>query len=169
MIGENGENKFKVELARTPILEDQNATPTPGTLSRTSSSTGRVPTLSLYVTSLFLDFAHPEYEFGTAIMVAIKSREDRAGDRGARSDWVWEHWDSGFVFRKGSEYWGELEVRDSHDLTVLTFSSSRMPTPSFVNLTHTQSNRITRFPRSVYPNPFTDRLLSAVPSGLLCS
>lgn len=111
MIGENGENKFKVELARTPLLEDQNATPTGALVVRSTSGSGntlRIPTLSLYVTSLFLDFAHPEYEFCTAIMVAIKSREDRAGDRGARSDWVWEHWDSGFIFRKGSEYWGEL-------------------------------------------------------------
>lgn len=106
MIGENGENKFKVEIARTPSPEDQRSpTPTAGSSPTSVSATSKAPTLSLYVTSLFLDFAHTEYEFCSAIMLAIKSREDRAGDRGARSDWVWEHWEPEFAFRKGNEFW----------------------------------------------------------------
>ncbi|KAG8928310.1 hypothetical protein FRC02_007092 [Tulasnella sp. 418] len=101
MIGENGENKFKVEIARTPIPEERAPTPT----LTPPSPRPMHSTLSLYITSLFLDFAHPEYEFCAAIMVAIKCREDRAGERGARSDWVWEFWDQEFSFRKESEFW----------------------------------------------------------------
>ena len=70
-----------------------------------------LPSLSLYVTSLFLDFAPPEYEFYAALMVAIKCQQDRAGEKGARSDWVWEHWEQEFVFRKESEFWGESALK----------------------------------------------------------
>ncbi|KAG8884903.1 hypothetical protein FRB98_002101 [Tulasnella sp. 332] len=109
MIGENGENKFKVEIGRSLVPEEQPATPTSptrGTEPLTSpSQLVRLPSLSLYITSLFLDFAHPEYEFCTAIMVAIKSHEDRVGERGARSDWLWESWEREFVFRKDAEFW----------------------------------------------------------------
>jgi hypothetical protein len=38
-------------------------------------------------------------------MAAIKSHETGIGERGARSEWVWEVWDQ-FIFRKNSEVWG---------------------------------------------------------------
>ncbi|KAG8990460.1 hypothetical protein FRB94_000288 [Tulasnella sp. JGI-2019a] len=111
MIGENGENKFKVEIGRSLVPEEQGVTPTSPNPLRNNMNTStaspliRLQTLSLYITSLFLDFAHPEYEFCTAIMVAIKSHEDRAGERGARSEWLWESWEREFVFRKDAEFW----------------------------------------------------------------
>lgn len=125
MIGENGENKFKVEIGRSLVPEEQPATPTSPARSSTESASQliRLPSLSLYITSLFLDFAHPEYEFCTAIMVAIKSHEDRAGERGARSDWLWESWEREFVFRKDAEFWGKY-VSAWRDVAKLTSSSS---------------------------------------------
>ncbi|KAG8904032.1 hypothetical protein FRB99_002374 [Tulasnella sp. 403] len=107
MIGGNGENKFKVEIGRSTVAQERSMTPTgsPSPTPRSSSSASRVSTLSLYVIALFIDFAHPEYEFLSANMVGIKSPENRAGDRGARSDWVWEFWEHDFSFRSGNEFW----------------------------------------------------------------
>lgn len=41
-------------------------------------------------------------------MAAIKCQDDRVGERGARPDWVWEHWQNDFVFRQESEVWGTV-------------------------------------------------------------
>jgi hypothetical protein len=39
-------------------------------------------------------------------MVAIKCQDDRVGERGARAGkWIWEHWQSDWSFREGSEVW----------------------------------------------------------------
>ncbi|TFK55598.1 hypothetical protein OE88DRAFT_637560 [Heliocybe sulcata] len=81
-----GEGKFKLEIARSPAVE------------------GRTPTLSLFLTSLLVDYAH-DYEMSASMMTAIKCQDDRAGERGARADWVWEHWDNEWIFRQEREVW----------------------------------------------------------------
>ena len=65
-------------------------------------------TLSLYITSLALDFAHPDFELPTSMMTAVKCQDDRAGERGARPEWIWEFWKNDWVFRQESEVWGKL-------------------------------------------------------------
>jgi hypothetical protein len=64
-------------------------------------------TLSLYITSLMLDFAQHDFEMGASMMAAIKCQDDRAGERGARAEWVWEYWQNDWTFRQESEVWGE--------------------------------------------------------------
>ncbi|EPQ59143.1 hypothetical protein GLOTRDRAFT_113919 [Gloeophyllum trabeum ATCC 11539] len=76
-----GEGKFKLEIAD-----------------------GRTPTLCLFLTSLLVDYAH-DYEMSASMMTAIKCQDDRAGERGARADWVWEHWDNDWIFRQEREVW----------------------------------------------------------------
>ena len=66
------------------------------------------PTLSLYVTSLTVDFAHTDYELSASMFAAIKCQDDRIGERGARAEWAWEYWQNSWSFRQGSEVWGEL-------------------------------------------------------------
>jgi hypothetical protein len=65
--------------------------------------------LSLYITPLTMDFAHPDYEVSAVMMAAIKCQDDRLGERGARPEWVWESWQD-FVFRQESEVWGAWVV-----------------------------------------------------------
>ncbi|KAL6305831.1 hypothetical protein BKA93DRAFT_730440 [Sparassis latifolia] len=62
-------------------------------------------TLSVYITSLMVDFAHADYEMCTSMFAAIKCQDDRIGERGARAQWVWEYWQNGWVFRQESEVW----------------------------------------------------------------
>ncbi|KAG7449477.1 uncharacterized protein BT62DRAFT_888421 [Guyanagaster necrorhizus] len=83
-----GDNKFKLEIARSHAPSDVDS-----------------KTLSLYITSLALDFAHPDYELPTSMMTAIKCQDDRVGERGARPEWVWEFWQNDWVFRQESEVW----------------------------------------------------------------
>lgn len=52
-----------------------------------------------------MDFA--DYEMSASMMTAIKCQDDRAGERGARAEWVWEFWQNDWVFRQESEVWGE--------------------------------------------------------------
>ena len=63
-------------------------------------------TLSIYITSLTVGLAHTDYEMSTSMFAAIKSQDDRAGERGARAHWAWEYWQDSWVFRQGSEVWG---------------------------------------------------------------
>ncbi|TFK43671.1 hypothetical protein BDQ12DRAFT_702699 [Crucibulum laeve] len=86
-----GDNKFKLEIAHTPSGEANSISP------------GR-QTLSLYITSVIMDFAHGD-ETSASMMAAIKCQDDRAGERGARPDWVWEFWQNDWVFRQESEVW----------------------------------------------------------------
>ncbi|KAK7470403.1 hypothetical protein VKT23_001830 [Stygiomarasmius scandens] len=86
-----GDNKFKLEIVHTPPNETDTNTKASG--------------LSLYVTSLMLDYAHAEYEISASMMAAIKCQDDRLGERGARPDWIWEHWQSDWSFRQESEVW----------------------------------------------------------------
>ncbi|KAJ7653478.1 hypothetical protein B0H17DRAFT_1100681 [Mycena rosella] len=84
-----GDDKFKLEIARTPPNEGAAAADT------------KTPALSVYITSLILDFAH-HYEMNASIMAAIKCQDDRVG---ARPEWVWEFWQNDWVFRRESEVW----------------------------------------------------------------
>ncbi|KAF5387664.1 hypothetical protein D9615_000593 [Tricholomella constricta] len=87
-----GDNKFKLEIAFTPHSEG-------------SSDACNKPTLSLYITSLMVDFAHADYELSASMMTAIKSQADRAGERGAPPEWVWDFWQMDWVFRQEHEVW----------------------------------------------------------------
>ncbi|TBU33177.1 hypothetical protein BD309DRAFT_857684 [Dichomitus squalens] len=94
---ELGDGKFKLEISKTTMNEPENpATPSIRT---------QPPTLSLYITSLTVDFAHTEYEHSASMFAAIKCQDDRIGERGARAEWAWEFWQSNWAFRQGSEVW----------------------------------------------------------------
>ncbi|KAF8192451.1 hypothetical protein BJ912DRAFT_1057819 [Pholiota molesta] len=87
-----GDHKFKLEIAPTILPESEGSISPP-------------TTLSVYITSLMLDFAEDEYETHASMMAAIKCQNDRIGERGARPDWVWEFWQNDWVFRRESEVW----------------------------------------------------------------
>jgi len=80
-------------------------------LARTPSDaevpTTLLPTLSLYVTSLMLDYANAEYEISASMLAAIKCQDDRVGERGARADWAWDTWQTEWTFRQDNEVWRE--------------------------------------------------------------
>ncbi|KAF9534771.1 hypothetical protein CPB83DRAFT_842918 [Crepidotus variabilis] len=86
-----GDSKFKLEIAPTVPAD--------------GSSAQNLTTLSLFITSLMVDFAQDDYEAYASMMAAIKCQDDRAGERGARPEWVWEFWQNDWVFRRGSEVW----------------------------------------------------------------
>jgi hypothetical protein len=111
-----GDGKFKLEISRVATSDEANTSVsvTPDTNDNTSAAPIIIPdtseatmstTLSLCLTSLQLDFL-PDCEIATTIMAGIKADADFSGQRGARTEWVWETWED-FVFRKGSEFWGE--------------------------------------------------------------
>ncbi|TFK28868.1 hypothetical protein FA15DRAFT_664954 [Coprinopsis marcescibilis] len=83
-----GDNKYKLEVA----------------LTSPSEGAGR-SLLSLYLTSLCMDYPHRDMETPATMMAGIKSQEDRLGERGARPDWIWEFWQNDWVFRQESEVW----------------------------------------------------------------
>ncbi|KAJ8086883.1 hypothetical protein PM082_005708 [Marasmius tenuissimus] len=90
-----GDNKFKLEIART----------SPPTEGATQVAGTKPDTLSLYITCLMLDSTYADYEMSASMMTAVKCQDDRVGERGARPDWVWENWQSDWVFREGNEVW----------------------------------------------------------------
>lgn len=110
------DGKFKLEIGRaspteyvttstiavTGTNEDGVSQPIPISVHSQGPSVSST-TLSLCLTSLQLDYDQT-CEIGTTIMVGIKSNADFAGQRGARTEWIWETWED-FVFRKGSEFW----------------------------------------------------------------
>lgn len=53
-----------------------------------------------------IEYAHTDYEIWSSMFAGIKCQDDRAGERGARPDWVWEFWQNDWVFREDSEVWG---------------------------------------------------------------
>ncbi|GLB34028.1 hypothetical protein LshimejAT787_0109120 [Lyophyllum shimeji] len=87
-----GDGKFKLEIAFTPQSEG-------------SSDASSKPTLSLYITSLMMEFAPPDYELSASMMTAIKCQADRPGERGAPPEWVWDLWQMDWVFRQEHEVW----------------------------------------------------------------
>lgn len=120
---ELGEGKFKLEIctsspgfvpvspvqdtdriaaAKTTLIEPDGSSVPSTPIIRTQP-----PTLSAYITSMAIDFAHTTHETSASMFAAIKCQDDRVGERGARADWVWEHWQNNWVFRQGSEVWGE--------------------------------------------------------------
>lgn len=66
--------------------------------------------LSLYVTSLMMDFAQADYEMPASMMAAIRYQDIRVGERGVRADWVWQFWQHDWVFRQESEVWGAYQL-----------------------------------------------------------
>jgi hypothetical protein len=115
-----GDGKFKLEIGRTSSAEEASAINSPpvatevtqpipilNTLGSSASSAPTNPntTLSLFLTSMQLDWSHGGYEIAATLMAGIKCSENRPGERGARSEWVWEAWRD-WVFCKGSEFWG---------------------------------------------------------------
>ena len=53
-----------------------------------------------------------------SMFAAIKCQDDRVGERGARAEWAWECWQNLWVFRQGSEVWGELSRTRLGEYTV---------------------------------------------------
>ena len=115
-----GDGKFKLEIGRTSSADEASAINSPPVAtevaqsvpilnilgpSASSAPTNPNTTLSLFLTSMQLDWSHGGYEIAATLMAGIKCSEDRAGERGARSEWVWEAWRD-WVFCKGSEFWG---------------------------------------------------------------
>lgn len=87
-------DKYKLQIVCTPLSEE--------TLHSTRQ------TLSLYLTSLVMDFAQrSEYEMATTMMVAIRCHDTRADNCSLRADWVWQFWQYDWVFRQESEVWGK--------------------------------------------------------------
>lgn len=106
-----GDNKFKLEigeldhvLSHPSGLKNVSLAPTVSADGAPSSSP---TTLTLYITSM-MDFSQGEYEAYASMMAAIKCQDDRAGERGARPEWVWEFWQNDWVFRRESEVWGKF-------------------------------------------------------------
>ena len=98
--------------------------------------------LSLYVTSLMMDYAQGDYETSASMMAGIKCQDDRIGERGARPDWVWEFWQNNWVFRQESEVWGKLTIF-FHFLLQYLISHQECPLPSLSSLLENQRIRET--------------------------
>lgn len=107
-----GDHKFKLEIGMSnrlcyPQLDAHQQSQAPTVV--TDGSPASTPnTLSLYITSLMLDYAQGEYETSASMMAAIKCQDDRVGERGARPEWIWEFWQNDWVFRRESEVWGKF-------------------------------------------------------------
>ncbi|KAI0638351.1 hypothetical protein C8Q77DRAFT_1049048 [Trametes polyzona] len=97
---ELGDGKFKLEITTTPDNEIVDAEGPPVPLIRTGP-----PRLCLHITCLSIDYAHPDYEMSASMFAAIKCQDDRVGERGARAEWVWENWQSNWVFGQDREVW----------------------------------------------------------------
>ncbi|OSD04673.1 hypothetical protein PYCCODRAFT_1363847 [Trametes coccinea BRFM310] len=97
---ELGDSKFKLEISATHMNE---------TVESDGASIPAVraepPRLCLHITCLPIAYTHPEYETSASMFAAIKCQDDRAGERGARAEWVWEHWQNNWTFRLDSEVW----------------------------------------------------------------
>lgn len=85
--------------AAKPSSPELTGTPAPQTKTQP-------PALSLYITSVMLEYAHTDYEIASSMFAGIKCQDDRAGERGARPDWAWEFWQNDWTFREDSEVWG---------------------------------------------------------------
>ena len=105
-----GDGKYKLEIGTkqtTPLSFRSQQ----GYLARTPPDaeipTTQLPTLSLFVTSLMLDYANAEYEISASMLAAVKCQDDRVGERGARADWAWDTWQTEWTFRQDNEVWRE--------------------------------------------------------------
>src|SRR5712691_6749077 len=105
---------LEVVSARTPSDTD------------TEHSTTHLPTLSLYVTCLMLDYPNAEYEIAASMLAAIKCQDDRIGERGARADWAWDFWQTEWTFRQDNEVWRKLLLGVSFPFAFLILGVCRM-------------------------------------------
>lgn len=110
-----GDGKFKLEIG---MCDDVKFFPYPSRLPTAyrppaDITTGleavktAAPTLSLFVTSVMLEYAHTDYEICTSMFAGIKCQHDLAGERGSRPDWTWKFWQGDWIFREDSEVWGK--------------------------------------------------------------
>lgn len=125
-------------------------------------------TLSLYITSLMVDLIQDNYEAHASMMAAIKCQDDRAGERGARPEWVWEFWQNNWVFRRGSEVWGEPFGNifyAVHDIWCYRMPTSLSQLPS-----REYENPGNRFPCHMHPDSLSGRPFnSSAAFRVLCS
>jgi hypothetical protein len=126
-------------------------------------------TLSIYITSLMVDFAQHDFEMGASMMAAIKCQDDRVGERGARAEWVWEFWQNDWIFRQGSEVWGGSLF--CYTMTCCKFHTHfRMSPSSVIDIAGKPSNPGNGFFCHLRSDSLSHRtLLSTTTSGLLCS
>jgi hypothetical protein len=99
-----GDGKFKLEIGMRPALREKAV---PG-LTSIRARTAGAQTLSLYVTSLVVGYSRNDYEVSATVLAAIKTNNSKAGERGARTEWVWKEWQNDWTFRQESEVWGEV-------------------------------------------------------------
>ncbi|KAF7967261.1 hypothetical protein HWV62_35005 [Athelia sp. TMB] len=52
-----------------------------------------------------LEIDYGQYETSASMMTAIKCQGERSGERGARAEWVWEHWQERWTFQPDNEVW----------------------------------------------------------------
>ena len=113
-----GDGKFKLEIGMDdvsqtfgPVQMVFHAACTPLATENNPSTEDKlkVQSLSLYITSLMVDFPHT-FETSASMMTAIKCQDDRVGERGARAEWIWEFWQDRWKFRLDSEVWGLLAL-----------------------------------------------------------
>ncbi|KAI0353004.1 hypothetical protein OH77DRAFT_1407778 [Trametes cingulata] len=97
---ELGDGKFKLEISATTGTEPADAEGSSVPVVRTEP-----PRLCLHITCLPIAYAHPDYETSASMFAAIKCQDDRIGERGARAEWVWENWQSNWVFGQDREVW----------------------------------------------------------------
>ncbi|KAI0750970.1 hypothetical protein C8Q80DRAFT_1217862 [Daedaleopsis nitida] len=97
---ELADGKFKLEISKTTLNDPEGSSAPSTPIIRTQP-----PTLSLFITSLTIDYAHTDYGMAASMFAAIKCQDDRVGERGARAEWAWEYWQNNWVFRQGSEVW----------------------------------------------------------------
>ncbi|KAI0089090.1 hypothetical protein BDY19DRAFT_993323 [Irpex rosettiformis] len=94
------DGKFKLEIGKKSSPD-----PVETTNNEPSVIRAQPPTLSLYVVSVMLEYAHADYEISSSMFAGIKCQDDCAGERGARPEWAWEFWQNDWVFREDSEVW----------------------------------------------------------------
>lgn len=81
-----------------------------------------------------VDFTQDEYEAYASMMAAVKCQDDLAGQSGARPEWVWEFWQNDWVFRRGSEVWGEPSKDIRYLLFLMISLFVECPLPSLTSL-----------------------------------
>lgn len=135
-----GDNKWKLELVRTtrpltggpqdagttsndPEENEELQTPAsnvePISVPEADSGTtharrDRITVLSVYLTSLVLDYTHPDLEIPASIMVGLRPIRDAIGRRGAENGgWSWRRFYD-YTFRK------EADLFTCHDLPSVT-------------------------------------------------
>jgi hypothetical protein len=99
-----GDGKFKLEIGTLPGFREKVV---PG-VTFIQARTPGAQTLSLYVTSLVVGYSHNDYEVSATVLAAIKTNNSKAGERGARTEWVWKEWQNDWTFRQESEVWGKV-------------------------------------------------------------